>query len=274
MTIGFEILIAAITDVFANWRQALRILIAPLAVLIAVSVWANQTAHSFQIWVGLIAVLVDFFFLTVVAVGWHRFILLEENPGALTPRLPVKAMFAYFISWFAVTIIIALSLTAIGAVLFFGYKLLEKTGIFDRFVDFSTMVPESILVGAFFFVFTGVWALTYALFRLGMRLPARAAFGKSIGLDASRVLTKPIAGALAVTSALIAGITVLVAYVPELFFEGSGIFVAVPTPAQTITENIGYGVTVLLGAAVLNEVFRRSVPHDELAREVDEQRES
>lgn len=268
LRLGVEIFGAAVASLFKHWSLALRILLVPLAVLVAVSVWENQVEYTWANLAEVILLVVDFVFLTVVAVGWHRFVLLSEKPGAVLPRLPAKPMFAYFISWIVLILVITFSFAAIGAVLFFAFKELKKTGVFDSFADVAAMQPATVLIGAFLLVFASIWAFTYALLRLGTRLPARAAFGKSIGLDASRVITKPIGGALIVTAALVSGLTLLLAYAPMLLLKDPTMFATKPTSTQVIVSNIGYGLTVLVGAAVLNEVFRRCVPHEELSQEI------
>ena len=267
--LGVKIFTAAIASVFFNWRDALRILLVPVAALMAVNLWAASFGWEPPFGVSLLAGLVDAVFVCVVAVSWHRLVLIGEVPGAVAPHMPMRTLWKYFLSWFAIGLIITFMLVALGTAAYYLFYLLATDAIWNLFFKaFNTLAPVAgpLLVSVVSPAFFAVWIFTYALFRLGLRLPARAVYERSIGLDVSRMLTKPIRGALLVASALASVGTVLLVYGP-LFFWPIQVFADEQNPWSIVASNTGYALMVLFGAAILNEIFRLCVPTDELALE-------
>ena len=133
--------------------------------------------------IALLALTVTLFCL--VAVAWHRFVLLEEQPGSLGPRWNGAQMLAYA----GASLRIGLVMFAIGAVVGLGLGLFFAMTGEGRW-NSQNGATLSFLVNL---------AMSYLSMRFALVLPA-AALGERMQVFDSWSRTKPFAGAIFVAA--------------------------------------------------------------------------
>lgn len=95
---GFKIFAHSIRMVWSHIREALRISGAIYIVLVGLSVIAvalSPTSDPFSGWAGLAWFAAIFLVVAWIAVGWHRYILLDEITGSVLPRFLGKHILVY-----------------------------------------------------------------------------------------------------------------------------------------------------------------------------------
>jgi len=116
-----------------------------------------------------------------IAVSWHRYILLEENPGAMLPPFNFDRIIAYFGVSILIGLVIAFVVMVVGmvaGVILTGLVNLQSGPVFQLLLQIMVMGP-----------------VIYVFYRISLPLPA-AALGKPVGMGESLRLTKPASGAI------------------------------------------------------------------------------
>ncbi|HHI69987.1 MAG TPA: hypothetical protein ENJ91_03210 [Rhodobacteraceae bacterium] len=126
-----------------------------------------------------------------IAISWHRYVLLEENPRTFIPPVSGERLLAYF----GKTVILMLIMIAIGAVVGFVVSLL---GFAIGPQALEVIVPL-ILIGT----------MLYFSYRIGLVFPA-VALDKPIGFRESWEITRSAAGAVFQLSVIAIGFAILI----------------------------------------------------------------
>jgi len=116
-----------------------------------------------------------------IAVSWHRYILLEENPGTMLPPFNLDRILAYFGVSILIGLIIAFVVIIVGmiaGVILAGLAGLQDGPVLQLLLQIMVMGP-----------------VIYVFYRISLSLPA-AALGKPVGIGESLTLTKPASGAI------------------------------------------------------------------------------
>ncbi len=136
-----------------------------------------------------------------IAVSWHRYILLEENPGTMLPPFNFERILAYFFTSILLGLIIAFVAMIVGmisGVILAGLVSLQNGPVLQLLLQIMVMGP-----------------VIYVFYRLSLSLPA-AALGQPVGIGESLKLTKPASGAI-IQLMVIGLIAVGVLKLPSLF---------------------------------------------------------
>ena len=126
---SFEIVRHAFVMVFGNLRDSIKVSLVPLLLIVlatfllpplfglsmadvatAANVQAMMEGHPagpMASVVGLLLAVLYFFSMSWIAVGWHRFILLEEYPRFL-PQLPLREVLGYLGRSFAIGVVVVI----------------------------------------------------------------------------------------------------------------------------------------------------------------------
>lgn len=127
---GFKIFMHALCMVFGNLGAVVRIFVIPFALLTAIVFVAavevgeelgsktDLFSTSNALWLLLFAAAAIFINIWV-AVSWHRFVLLEEQPQGLFPKIHAKEMKSYFFKLLILIVIFAVALIFLLMVLTF-----------------------------------------------------------------------------------------------------------------------------------------------------------
>lgn len=138
-----------------------------------------------------------------VAVAWHRYILLEEAPGALGPRWNADAVLRYFFAGLVLGLVILA--VAIPVVIVASMVILPLAG--------GARMP---MAGTVLFLLTVYAPLTIVFYRLAPILPS-AALGPRITLSAAWTATRGAGGAVALLALLsVLGVLALAAPIAAL----------------------------------------------------------
>ncbi|MEM8632712.1 MAG: hypothetical protein AAGF74_15890 [Pseudomonadota bacterium] len=246
MLLGWRIFVHAVRIVVMNIGPALRISVVPYVVVFGLAFYVSTrvapglfppgaTEAQGTIFLPdapafLLVPVIFVAFATVylwVVIGWHRFILLDEQPGAVTPKWHGTRMLSYL--WAVVRLVFAMLVLSIPAL----------------FVMFGLSVSDSALVmtvGAFIVQL----ALSAAVMLFSLILPA-AAIGHPMGLTHSSGYTWPVKGAILTVAVLVN----LVALIPSVLLL---------TPLAPVLNTVAYQVIVswfglMFGISVLTTLY-------------------
>lgn len=178
-----------------------------------------------------------------VAVAWHRFILLEETPGAYLPAWNGAANWAYLKAGFVLGLIVLLAvipMMMIAGLLMAPMFMATSPSIFAGLMAFLIMyIPAA-----------------YIAYRLSPTLPA-AAIGDRMGLKDAWVETSPSGSAFVV-------LTVVSVAAGWLIGTPTMLLASVSTTLAMLWSAIAQWVTVLVGASILTTIYGRYVQKRDL----------
>lgn len=160
---GYKIFAHSIRMVVGQWRQALMIsaflyVVASLVSMFLLVQMMGNSGEGPNGWVLFPSVFVGGFVFIWIAVGWHRYILLDEAQAGFLPQLRGDRVWAYF-CYILLTSVIAALIGLVGMIVLFG-------------VSAATGSPWVIGGGI-----VGLVPLVVITYRLAPLLPA-AALGK------------------------------------------------------------------------------------------------
>lgn len=244
---GVSIFVHAVRMALNNLGPALRIGVVPLLIL-AVAGWifaANvvpshpgampQMPGAGAFGSGLLLIVVQILVSIWIAVAWHRFILLEEQPGAFLPVWNGGAIWAYF----KVALIVGLLLFLLSIVISLVAGLLVLPII-------AVGGQPGLLAGAVLFLVIGL-PLAWIGLRLGPAL-AGAAIGDPLTLGDSWAAT----GRGAVDLLVLAVVSVLALWLvtlPLIWLQ----FVA-PAVATLLSAVINFA-SVMIGVGIITTIY-------------------
>jgi hypothetical protein len=203
---GWKIFSHSARMVSDNLIDAFRISFLLYIVQVAINVWFNGKFGDYLIalhtdpalpapqgfwmaWsVTMVVVTISGFW---IAVGWHRFVLVQEVPGTVLPPLHGNLVVSYLVSSIAIGILIAL-VAGVG-VLVLGFA-------------FSTIAGGA---GALLAIITVVGYSVYLFYRWGLVLPS-AALGKPMKMKESWDNTVLASGVIWQLAVIAVGMTALV----------------------------------------------------------------
>jgi len=190
--------------------------------------------------VTLFVLVVIMFVSSWVAVSWHRFVLLEEYPGAL-PALSGRPIWPYLgrviilvIVMVLVSIPLGLVVGLISAPFMMGINAAtgEPTGAF---------IIVALMLGiAFAAVLSWLWM------RWGLSLPATAV-GKPMTIGESWATTKPLSGAIFVASLIMFAISISVGFGVDAIF-GAGLI-------GGILNLVINWISIMVGISILTTLY-------------------
>ena len=221
---GYRMLRHVVAQVFGNFGQAARLTFVPtflpMAVLLMLFLNWGVSFDSFQdptvdpttlpdvnpgvifltVLVGVVASLITYCW---AAVGWHRFVLLEEYGNGVVPQWHGANIMSY------IGRSLLIGLVAIGV----GFAGLLVIGIVVAALPYQAVA---------FLLLTGfTMGLTWVVTRIGLILPA-AALGQPMGIGESWQATKPVSTDLLVPVVIISlAITLLNQAIMVLFTNSS-----------------------------------------------------
>jgi hypothetical protein len=189
----FEIVKHAFGLIVLNFGMAMRIMLLPWAVMTVVLFMINQYLYE-QRWApsttipsnaGMVSQTVLEFLYVVfyiivgiwIAMGWHRFVLINEKPNSYWPKWHGQLARAYFVRSVYITLALLLPMLA-----FVAFDLMVDRD-FQEYPSGYLDVPWLL----FWLIFDSV--VSYATLRLSLGLPG-AAVGNSISLHESRLETR------------------------------------------------------------------------------------
>lgn len=245
---AFSIIRHAFAMVFGNFGQALRLSIGPFALtalviyivaqmldigMISIAFMMMQPASADPvIALFVIAAIIASTFTTAwVAVGWHRFILLEEYVQLL-PQVRDRPIMGYILTSLAISFWVIIASFIAGLIVGFA---LAATGLQDAVVP---AFIGGLLIGL---VVSFVW------FRLGLSLPALA-IGERMRLRESLAATKPI-------SSTILQVVLIVALLNALGQSAIGTLAGLGMTVTIIASLALYWVSFMVGLSILTTFY-------------------
>jgi len=224
---GLTIFSHSVRQVLGNLGIALRTSIGVFLALIAAGfifgllfALSGSPVLGFFLGIGLLVFII--WGVSLIAVVWHRFILLEERPSGFIPTRPELRIWSYF--WYGVAI--ALIVLAVFLVLFFVARLFV-----DSEVILAAFDPEQVSLAprdiALRFIVGIISSVIYL--RLALMLPA-VALNERFSLVESWQETKPFFGAVIVVSlalSLLNGVVMFGLGMALFFVAGSGALIFV-----------------------------------------------
>ena len=232
---------------FGNIKEALIASVPPLVIAIILSSLilsvgrvnfvdlGNMAADAVDpvsvLFATFVVIAIYLFASSVIAVVWHRFVLLEETPQLMPP---LKGMPVSSYLWAAVGRV--LLLIAVAVPLFAGLAMIV-TNIFGAATLFAGMAIS---------IFAGT-VLSFLWFRIGLGLPG-IALGKPMSIGQSWRKTEPIQGVIFQVAVILVciniGLTILVAPLSSM------------SPIITIPVNIALNwVTLMVGVCILTTFY-------------------
>ena len=240
MVLGWRIFLHSVRIILNNFVPALRISVVPLGVVTLVSYFMigvsdgsfrDPMDFSVQVsfWSIALPLLLYGFAACWVAIGWHRYVLLEEEPGPAWPRWHFGEFVAYI--W----AVIRLFITA----LIFGFVF----SFLGQVVLAATGVGSSTLLVVFF-----AWAVLggFLFTAISLVLPA-AAVGEHIAISQSWTATfeKPLAVLVSVVL-----VTVFTS-IPDLL-AGTALAPVLSAPGYQICAS---WIGMMLGVSILTTLY-------------------
>ncbi|GAB1378068.1 hypothetical protein [Pararhodobacter aggregans] len=246
---GLAIFIHAVRMVLGNLGQALRIGGVALAVMVALTLSLGATPEAGAA-PSVAAIVLDVARIIVglwVVVAWHRFILLEEAPGAFLPAWNGAAIWGYFKAGFVLGLIIAL--------LFIPLMLIAGLVVFPLLGAGADAASPGLVAGLVAFVVTLLPAI-YVFYRLSPVLPG-AAIERPLTLREAWYQTGT-SGAAFITLALASLLAgwALDALIPAL--------AQVSVPLALIWSAVTQWLVFLVGASILTTLYGHYIEKREL----------
>jgi hypothetical protein len=202
MDYGYQLLRHVLQQVFGNLREAaqltLFLFLAPFAAFLALGL--DTLAMGGAVEPEEIGGIVGSVFLIFVAgivcycwaaVGWHRYVLIEERGNGFLPQFHGSMILAYF--W---------RILLVGLVIF---AVLIAAGITIGIVAAATQSPIVLLLFGIGLVFGVSWVAT----RIGLILPA-AALGERMKISESWAATRPVSSQILLPLIVIALVAALI----------------------------------------------------------------
>lgn len=190
----------------------------------------------------LLVAVVILFVSSWVAVSWHRFVLLEEYPGAL-PAIAGRPIWPYLGQ--VVILVIVIALVSIPLAFLIGLISVPFLGALEGGQPTGGFVVVSTLLGiAFAAILSWLWL------RWGLSLPSRAV-GNPITMGESWSATRPLSGAILAASLILFAISFATTIVIDRVFGAGLIGVALNLIVNWISIMVGISVlTTLYGHLV------------------------
>ena len=252
---AWRLICRAFADIFRNFSAALRISL-PWYLLICILplVWSHfMRGHPEITYAGRLPFLIAlgallFVFLpSVLAIGWHRFVLREEGP---------RAVLTFDSDWPIWRFVLNYLIAVIGWVVLF----LVGVGIWDAITEFlfGPNHPDGFvsLLGAVF----GASVAWYGLLRVGLKLPAVAVYDQHTSFLASWKETRSIRLALVVVAIAMGALQFLptglfVHLLGEKANEGMGRFGLL----GFLPHAIHFWLCLMLGISMLTTLYAEQV---------------
>ncbi len=242
---GWKIFLHSLRMVFGNIGAALRVSLVPYLVQVAVSLYTfqkigpairmMQTGQPVQLPPGFWSLWGLLLAVTVVtglwiAVAWHRYVLVEEEPGALLPKFHSAEMVRYF--W--VSLLIALIMIMVGAAVMLVMMILM-----------SVLGPSPFMALIGFLV--TIIPLVYIFYRLSPALPA-AAIGRKMSLADAWSATAP-AGSAIFTIAILGALAGIIFEIPSMIDSNPGSII------NLVYSHVTGWIVMMIGISVLTTIY-------------------
>lgn len=190
---GFTIFSHSVRQVTGNLSMAIRISGGFWLLMVAVAfAWGFTIALTksafLSIVLGMAALVFLVWGISMVAVVWHRFVLLEEQPSGFLPSKPGLRIWPYF--WYGIGIAIIV-LTVLAVLFFIATIFIEPDNFYHAFNQQNlTLTPKDIAIRFIVGLLSSIISL-----RLALILPATA-LDESLTLGDSWNETTPFTGAI------------------------------------------------------------------------------
>lgn len=249
---SYRILRHSIQQITGNPRAALMLSIPLVIALIAMQAFMPTTPVVAEddtmpaLDVGFLFIsLLAFGASLLLAVNWHRHVLLEE-PATLRPRggrMGVYLLRALQIGLLAMVVMVVIALAGMAISAVAGLS----AALFAAPAELSTSMILLIFLGSIVGLVIGFWI--YALMmRLSVMLPA-AAVGKGLGLRQALAQTRGTTGTM-VMLVLLMGLLAIVLAIPMIVAQLAGLFVLV----SVLEFALNWFLTVL-GVSLLTTLY-------------------
>jgi hypothetical protein len=252
MDYGYQLLRHVVQQVFGNLRQAAQLTLAlflvPFVGFLALGGGSPATVTEAPGGGFVLGVLLIVVFAVVAycwaAVGWHRYVLLEETGNGFLPVWRGDRVGAYFGRAFVVGIVVMLAVLGGGIVV----------GILAAITQ-SVSVAIALGIGL---VFGASWVAT----RIGLVLPA-AALGERMKIGESWAVTRPVASQIflpLIVIALVVGVIqqlIVVIFGQTTTVEMFGMMqdqIVVSLPGQIVYGLVSW-VQILLNLALMTTLY-------------------
>jgi hypothetical protein len=256
---GSKIVIYSFRLLFTNLANALRVSVGPYLIGLALGL-VILAAVGFPIsalydpnfdptavmmsggsaFVGILACFILLMFVSSwVAVGWHRYILLEEYPGML-PAVAGRPVWPY--AWRVLLLVLVMILVAIPLGMIAGFVAFPLIGSGPPSgMDLVILVIIGIVVGS---VLSWIWL------RLGMVLPA-VAIGRPMTMGDSWGRTASHSGAIFVAVLILAALNVGVGTLMGHVLGNNAVSFAISLIVDWITIMVGISILTTLYGVII-----------------------
>lgn len=273
---------SALTAVFCHIGTALKVFWLPFTVstlLFMLVTWYDPYGDNFGL--SLLNSVSDLLLFGMIAIGWHRFRLLKENPNWYGTSAPIRVVLHYAVDWFFVGLaaLLVAALIVVPTVLLSSFLYTNLSGPMGiaqihagdppPATGFAEYIATSVLefnILALIGLFCVVWLSCVVFFRLAIRLPAIATGTKRQWLN-SRLSPslKNIVLAGFWSAAYWCLVIAVSIWLETLLWDDWTLEELQDPPAITIETafylvlmNTFYGISVLFGASYLTELFRET----------------
>ncbi len=253
--LGLKIFLHAVRMVLGNLGAAIRISLPILAVWPAASAyefikfgsiaglneWAAgiEASGSLAAPAGFWPVIIVFMVFGIIAflwtaTAWHRFILLEEYPGAMGARFNAGAVGRYFAAGLLVTFIVILIAIALGFIAGFLGAILTRAGV-NR-----TLVVAIITIVLYV-------PLLIIAYRLSLILPS-SALGPRIAIGEAWSATANASGTVLILAIVSVAVSALLNWLTAM------LLVAAPVAGFVLQLIVQWGL-VMVGVSILTTIY-------------------
>lgn len=266
---GLTVFLDALRAVLSAPGTAVRIVAAPSLVRLALAILAERFLDPEMAGLPTLLLLADAALVAVVAVGWHRYRLLDEAPRRFGPRFAPGRVAGYALRWIGLALGVGL-LLMLGWIplILLEYCCLPAGTLWELFLADEAALLETgwwpLVVGGVI-----IWFYAWMFSRLAMGLPHFAVRTDIDTREASWAMTARLEPAVLVASALAALGTVIL-WAPATLAHGllpeTWIYGYIPPEGSYETyrysvwylasEQLCFTLQVIFGAAILTELYR------------------
>lgn len=260
-----SILIEALSHIWKRPKHACIIIALPLVLNVSAELYSahryvlsDYASYDFS---STIVMLVNFITTAVIAVCWHRLVLMDEG-ARIVPRSRFSLYFRYLIQWLIVGFLIGLIMLMVfgagAAVIWFS----TRNAIWAQVVMSWFYAAELNSIGTIAIMTLVISLYCWLFFRCAVTLPHLALGRGEATMRQGWRVTQHIAKQIAV-AAVLAGILQALL----MWFQSQGLFLLMidaegylPVPydyVAAVLYSLSYSILPLIGASILTTIYTR-----------------
>lgn len=253
----------ALHSIWTRPVSAGRIIAVPLVLNLVVEgldIFQLRRDDGGALWMMIVYFCISMAVVPMIAVSWHRAVLLSKEAGFL-PISPRETLLAYFWRWFWLGLGLILIVGVVLALIYWAYVAFAYV---DYLYGFDPVLRATDMMAI---AVPPVSLYLYLMFRLGVVLPYIALEQPRMGLGQAWAATRAQSQRIALAAVIAGVVQTFLLIIPYIVYEAvtdpdTGFATASYEVPLAVFLAVSYTLTLLVGAAILTDVYGRLTPQD------------